>query len=364
MTRRKRIILGIGLIVVLTAIVSLMFSLGGGNATKTEAKAKGAGTESTTVANTSKKDESYKEFEVIPYGENPQGKVIPNNSDSDSLSGSVSEKVKTLLSNAAHKPQALENYSRQLGLKIPNDMKWKQEVEGKEYLSKEAQDLYWKLEAILLGEAKTEHVDNIGVTGYASGVQNGELIQGEKFDYSNWSGVKITYKGYTFYTLDYCGNTVTPSPIPGVKKIPKVITPPEQPSKKTPPPKEQLEPKKAEQDPAQQGNAPIGGGRNATSTVEEPADNTAPSFPNTYQAPAPQNGGGAQNGGTSGLNDAPSGSFSDANGQTTVNPNGSVQTPNGNYRPLVGVTPPPVQNPDTNSGVNNGAVDANTIPVD
>lgn len=329
-----------------------------------------------------KKSEEVTPFEVLPYKDNAAGKVIPSDYSDNSLTGDAKKDIELILFNAEHRPAALESYATLFGINV-DGIEWIEKKGDKEFLSKDAQAVYHKLRDILLFKSKAKHTDDVGVTGYATGVNNNNFVQDSRqLNYKGWSGVVIEYQDYNFYILDYCGNPIFNKYSPGVKieELPMPSTPPgkEKPKPTPPPTSKKPEPKDPKKDPVQNGNAQVGGGKNADQKVTEPANNEAPKFAPEYKAPeAPvvSESTTTQEPSTKAtveIKNAPSGKFSDSNGDTSVSKNGAVTTPKANYDALVpdrsnkhSYTPPKVQNKDTdNSGVNDGYMDGNSIPID
>ena len=330
-------------------------------------------------------------FKVEKISSNMFGNLIPTQLTGkpdqvgvETLDGNATNMVKQTLIAAAKNPTTLAGVARAYisrDVKMPEKMTTT--IDGQEYLSPEAQELWaevWTHASKTLTDKDTAVVNSIPVSGYTDGMdKNGAyFVDSRRRDFSTENGLRFkNSKGEVVYQDADCGNFVWETPPKGVPQKPanpQSFNP--QPPAPTPDPDPTPDPKNPSLDPAVQGNAPVGGGRNASSTIEEPADNTAPSFSSSYQAPAPPTATTPSTttpsappantgGGNAGIVNAPSGSFDDSNGRTVVDPGGGVTTPSTSYDPLVGQTPPPVENGNTsNSGVNNGSADANSIPMD
>jgi len=114
---------------------------------------------------------------------------------------------------------------------------------------------------LTIGNAKSIVPDSAPATGYNSGVENGIVVGSSAAGINgDLKAIKITLSdGRVIWILARCGNIVTITPPvvpPGKTDQPPVVTPPVV----TPPPT--LEQKVPSRDPAAQGNAPVGGGKN------------------------------------------------------------------------------------------------------
>ena len=353
---------GVFLTIVITIVVAMVL----GKSQTTNATASSSSTPVAQVASTTTESNKngIEPFEVAPYGENPGGKMIPGDVNENAFTGELDKDVAKMLYEAEHRPEALKGYAKSFGLNT-NLKEWMVKKDSKTFLSEEAQALFFELKATI-PTYQWKHTDNVGVNGYSTGIVNGEFVQNANpQDYTGWSGWIVEKDGTYIVFLDWCGNGTHPNPFKGVPKK-ELPTPPKPPTPPTPPSNPPLEAKNQAQEPASQGNAPIGGGQKEEPGVQGPADNTTPSFPSTYQAPSTTPSAPAGGNGGGGINNSPHGSFQNpGGGNTVIDPNGGVTTPSTNYDPLVGQTPPPVQNQDgNNSGINQGSTDPNNIPVE
>lgn len=350
-------------------------------------------------------------FKIEKFTSNKFGNLVPaelvgkpDNAETEAVSGTAKDMVVQTLTAAAHNPTTLIGVARgylSRDVKIPEEMTVT--IDGQEYLSMEARELWaecWASASKMLADKDTQIVNSIPVSGYTDGMdKNGNyVIDSQRRDFSTENGLRFkNAEGKTVYQDADCGNFIWETPIKGVpqkplnpQSVPPTRTPQPQPKpepkpepkpdpspKPNPNPQPQPQPKPGQKqpslDPVAQGNAVNGGGKNESNSVQGQASNVAPSFKDSYQAPqAPkpsvqQPSANSNAKPSSGISNATSGSFTDSNGTTTVGQNGSVKTPTQNYSPLAGneVTPPPVENGNTtNSGVNNGSMDANSIPMD
>ena len=284
-------------------------------------------------------------FKVEKISSNMFGNLIPTQLTGkpdqvgvETLDGNATNMVKQTLIAAAKNPTTLAGVARAYisrDVKMPEKMTTT--IDGQEYLSPEAQELWaevWTHASKTLTDKDTAVVNSIPVSGYTDGMdKNGAyFVDSRRRDFSTENGLRFkNSKGEVVYQDADCGNFVWETPPKGVPQKPanpQSFNP--QPPAPTPDPDPTPGPKNPSLDPAVQGNAPANTG-----------------------------------GGNAGAVNAPSGSFDDSNGRTVVDPGGGVTTPSTSYDPLVGQTPPPVENGNTsNSGVNNGSADANSIPMD
>ena len=190
---------------------------------------------------------------------NKEGKMVANGSQESSLSGTAEEKLERMLLEAQHNQAVLEGYAKSFGINIPKDISWTVDVNGKKYLSPDAQNIFYQLKGAF-AQFKAKNTDAIGVHGAATGVSDNNLddkfVQdGRVRDYKSWNGIQIHYKGSEYYALDYCGNIVLPKVAPGI------------PTKNLPIPKEDP----ADPKPKDGGNTPpSNGGNTPPSTTPQP----------------------------------------------------------------------------------------------
>lgn len=343
-------------------------------------------------------------FKIEKFNSNKFGNLVPaelvgkpDNADTEAVSGTAKDMVVQTLTVAAHNPTTLIGVARgylSRNVKIPEEMTVT--VDGQEYLSMEARELWaecWASASKMLADKDTQVVNSIPVSGYTDGMdKNGNyVIDSQRRNFSTENGLRFkNAEGKTVYQDADCGNFIWETPIKGVPQKPlnpQSIPPTRTPQKPEPKPEPKPNPdpspnpnpnpqpqpkpgqKQPSLEPTAKGEAGIGGGTGAN-TQGQAATDVAPSFKDSYQAPPKPSVQPSANSNakpSSGISNATSGSFTDSNGTTTVGQNGSVKTPTQNYSPLAGneVTPPPVENGNTtNSGVNNGSMDANSIPMD
>lgn len=243
---------------------------------------------------TASEDEAGFELFKIEEIENDEMKVSPSRKGENAIRADFPQAAMSqILWDARHNVVAFENLARQYGFQLPS--KIAEERDDRRFLTKEAQNVYLDIEKIFVEAAKNGKVEsgkfdimkNTISTGMGKG---GELIQDSRpQDWSDHEMLKVTYdvdgdgKDNALYHNYYCENAQLPRPYKSVpsKPIPTPPTPP----KETPP----VEAKDPKKDPAQQGNAPVGGGQNAEPVITEPASETQPSFAPSYEAPqAPQ----------------------------------------------------------------------------
>ena len=321
------------------------------------------------------------EFQVIDYkvdGDtvvynseiaNTQQKVFANGSKEDSLSTNANDAVNEMVQYMSHNATALKEKAMTFGIVDTNtDVKdWLAKgKDGNLYYNEKGKDVYYQTKAFLSRSQTSSKKMEEGSNYYATGVNSkGDVVVSENSqnlsgqEYVEVSNPKGSTEKYSYRVLVYCGNTVMQSNnIPGVKtgKV-EIPTKPNEPGKPSEPgkPGKPSEPSKVEKkdpakDPANQGKAPVGGGKNDGSS--NGSETSQESLPEQYSAPAaPSASAPAQSSTPS--QDArvsePSqwsgaGTVTDSNGTTTVADNGAVTTPdNHHYDGLVGQSAPSVE---------------------
>ena len=338
------------------------------------------------------------EFQVIDYkvdGDtvvynseiaNTQQKVFANGSKEDSLSTNANDAVNEMVQYMSHNATALKEKAMTFGIVDTNtDVKdWLAKgKDGNLYYNEKGKDVYYQTKAFLSRSQTSSKKMEEGSNYYATGVDNkGNVVVSENSqnlsgqEYVEVSNPKGSTEKYSYRVLVYCGNTVMQSnAIPGVKtgKV-EIPTKPNEPGKPSEPGKpgkpdkpgkpsepgkpgkpdkpgeSKVEKKDPAKDPANQGKAPVGGGKNDRSS--NGSETSQASLPEKYSAPAaPSASAPAQSSTPS--QDArvsePSqwsgaGTVTDSNGTTTVADNGAVTTPdNHHYDGLVGQSAPSVE---------------------
>lgn len=338
------------------------------------------------------------EFQVIDYkvdGDtvvynseiaNTQQKVFANGSKEDSLSTNANDAVNEMVQYMSHNATALKEKAMTFGIVDTNtDVKdWLAKgKDGNLYYNEKGKDVYYQTKAFLSRSQTSSKKMEEGSNYYATGVDNkGNVVVSENSqnlsgqEYVEVSNPKGSTEKYSYRVLVYCGNTVMQSnAIPGVKtgKV-EIPTKPNEPGKPSEPGKpgkpdkpgkpsepgkpgkpdkpgeSKVEKKDPAKDPANQGKAPVGGGKNDGSS--NGSETSQASLPEKYSAPAaPSASAPAQSSTPS--QDArvsePSqwsgaGTVTDSNGTTTVADNGAVTTPdNHHYDGLVGQSAPAVE---------------------
>ena len=331
------------------------------------------------------------EFQVIDYkvnGDtvvydkdiaNTQQKVFANGSKADSLSADADIAVNEMIQYMSHNATALKEKAMTFGIiDASADTKdWLEKKDGKVYYNQEGRDILYQTKAFISRSQVSSKKMEEGSNYYATGVDNkGNVVVSESAQdlsgqqYVEISSPKGSTEKYTYRVLVYCGNTVMKSnDIPGVKtgkvEIPKPNKPekpgepekpgkpdkpgkPSEPGKPDKPGESKVEKKDPSKDPASQGKAPVGGGKNdgsangsetsqaslpeqysAPSAPSAPASSTAPSQDARVSEPSQWSGAGT---------------VTDSNGTTTVADNGAVTTPdNHHYDGLVGQSAPSVE---------------------
>lgn len=312
---------------------------------------------------------------------NTQQKVFANGSKADSLSADADIAVNEMIQYMSHNATALKEKAMTFGIiDASADTKdWLEKKDGKVYYNQEGRDILYQTKAFISRSQVSSKKMEEGSNYYATGVDNkGNVVVSESAQdlsgqqYVEISSPKGSTEKYTYRVLVYCGNTVMKSnDIPGVKtgkvEIPKPNKPekpgepekpgkpdkpgkPSEPGKPDKPGESKVEKKDPAKDPANQGKAPVGGGKNDGSS--NGSETSQASLPEQYSAPAaPSASAPAQSSTPS--QDArvsePSqwsgaGTVTDSNGTTTVADNGAVTTPdNHHYDGLVGQSAPSVE---------------------
>ena len=336
------------------------------------------------------------EFQVIDYkvdGDtvvynseiaNTQQKVFANGSKEDSLSTNANDAVNEMVQYMSHNATALKEKAMTFGIVDTNtDVKdWLAKgKDGNLYYNEKGKDVYYQTKAFLSRSQTSSKKMEEGSNYYATGVNSkGDVVVSENSqnlsgqEYVEVSNPKGSTEKYSYRVLVYCGNTVMQSNnIPGVKtgKV-EIPTKPNEPGKPSEPGKpgkpdkpgkpsepgkpdkpgeSKVEKKDPSKDPASQGKAPIGGGKNDGSS--NGSETSQASLPEQYSAPAAPSASAPAQSSTAPSQDArvsePSqwsgaGTVTDSNGTTTVADNGAVTTPdNHHYDGLVGQSAPSVE---------------------
>ena len=342
------------------------------------------------------------EFQVIDYkvdGDtvvynssiaNTQQKVFANGSKEDSLSTNANDAVNEMVQYMSHNATALKEKAMTFGIVDTNtDVKdWLAKgKDGNLYYNEKGKDVYYQTKAFLSRSQTSSKKMEEGSNYYATGVNSkGDVVVSENSqnlsgqEYVEVSNPKGSTEKYSYRVLVYCGNTVMQSNnIPGVKtgKV-EIPTKPNEPGKPSEPGKpgkpgkpdkpgkpsepgkpgkpdkpgeSKVEKKAPAKDPANQGKAPVGGGKNDGSS--NGSETSQESLPEQYSAPAAPSASAPAQSSTTPSQDArvsePSqwsgaGTVTDSNGTTTVADNGAVTTPdNHHYDGLVGQSAPSVE---------------------
>ena len=339
------------------------------------------------------------EFQVIDYkvdGDtvvynseiaNTQQKVFANGSKEDSLSTNANDAVNEMVQYMSHNATALKEKAMTFGIVDTNtDVKdWLAKgKDGNLYYNEKGKDVYYQTKAFLSRSQTSSKKMEEGSNYYATGVNSkGDVVVSENSqnlsgqEYVEVSNPKGSTEKYSYRVLVYCGNTVMQSNnIPGVKtgKV-EIPTKPNEPGKPSEPGKpgkpdkpgkpsepgkpgkpdkpgeSKVEKKDPAKDPANQGKAPVGGGKNDGSS--NGSETSQASLPEQYSAPAAPSASAPAQSTTAPSQDArvsePSqwsgaGTVTDSNGTTTVADNGAVTTPdNHHYGGLVGQSAPSVE---------------------
>lgn len=331
------------------------------------------------------------EFQVIDYkvdGDtvvynseiaNTQQKVFANGSKEDSLSTNANDAVNEMVQYMSHNATALKEKAMTFGIVDTNtDVKdWLAKgKDGNLYYNEKGKDVYYQTKAFLSRSQTSSKKMEEGSNYYATGVDNkGNVVVSENSqnlsgqEYVEVSNPKGSTEKYSYRVLVYCGNTVMQSNnIPGVKtgKV-EIPTKPNEPGKPSEPGKpgkpdkpgkpsepgkpgeSKVEKKDPAKDPANQGKAPVGGGKNDGSS--NGSETSQESVPEQYSAPAapsasaPASSTASQDARISEPSQwSGAGTVTDSNGTTTVADNGAVTTPdNHHYDGLVGQSAPSVE---------------------
>ena len=318
---------------------------------------------------------------------NTQQKVFANGSKEDSLSTNANDAVNEMVQYMSHNATALKEKAMTFGIVDTNtDVKdWLSKgKDGNLYYNEKGKDVYYQTKAFLSRSQTSSKKMEEGSNYYATGVDNkGNVVVSENSqnlsgqEYVEVSNPKGSTEKYSYRVLVYCGNTVMQSnAIPGVKtgKV-EIPTKPNEPGKPSEPGKpgkpdkpgkpsepgkpgkpdkpgeSKVEKKDPAKDPANQGKAPVGGGKNDGSS--NGSETSQASLPEQYSAPAAPSASAPAQSSTAPSQDArvsePSqwsgaGTVTDSNGTTTVADNGAVTTPdNHHYDGLVGQSAPSVE---------------------
>lgn len=335
------------------------------------------------------------EFQVIDYkvdGDtvvynseiaNTQQKVFANGSKEDSLSTNANDAVNEMVQYMSHNATALKEKAMTFGIVDTNtDVKdWLAKgKDGNLYYNEKGKDVYYQTKAFLSRSQTSSKKMEEGSNYYATGVNSkGDVVVSENSqnlsgqEYVEVSNPKGSTEKYSYRVLVYCGNTVMQSNnIPGVKtgKV-EIPTKPNEPGKPSEPGKpgkpdkpgkpsepgkpgkpdkpgeSKVEKKDPAKDPANQGKAPVGGGKNDGSS--NGSETSQASLPEQYSAPsAPANSSSAAPSQDARVSEpsqwSGAGTVTDSNGTTTVADNGAVTTPdNHHYDGLVGQSAPSVE---------------------
>ena len=329
---------------------------------------------------------SANEIKPNPEINNTQHKVFANGSSENSLSNDKDIALKEMTDYMAHNVSALKEKAMTFNIVDQNfdEKKWLENRKGQLYYNKEGQDVFYQVKAFLNRSKITSKVMEEGSNYYTTGLnkdnkvvvsQSSQDLSGQRYlEVKNPEG---STEKYHYNVLVYCGNTVMKNNnIPGVSKekieIPKPQKPkdperpsepskpseplkpsePNKPSEPSKPSEDKSEPKKPELDPANQGKAPIGGGKNDGSS--NGSETPKASLPEKYVAPSSQSSSSSTIPSQDARVSEPSqwsgaGKITDSNGTTTVTDNGSVTTPDGrNYSGLTN----PSSVPTVESGAN------------
>ncbi len=311
---------------------------------------------------------------------NTQQKVFANGSKADSLSADADIAVNEMIQYMSHNATALKEKAMTFGIiDASADTKdWLEKKDGKVYYNQEGRDILYQTKAFISRSQVSSKKMEEGSNYYATGVDNkGNVVVSESAQdlsgqqYVEISSPKGSTEKYTYRVLVYCGNTVMKSnDIPGVKtgkvEIPKPNKPekpgepekpgkpsepgkPGKPSEPSKPSESKVEKKDPSKDPANQGKAPVGGGKNDGSS--NGSETSQASLPEQYSAPAapsasaPASSAPSQDARVSEPSQwSGAGTVTDSNGTTTVTDNGAVTTPdNHHYDGLVGQSAPSVE---------------------
>ena len=219
------------------------------------------GSSQTLVSNTDIKDDSFFLQSELTNAEN---KILKNGSSENSLASGEGAKVSEELLNIAVKDDtALRFYAKNFGIDgMSEDMTYKSEKDGKEYLNQNGRDLYTLLKSMIGNDKETANkfvvssipdsnfvtaadvvVTGEGTTGYNSGIVNDTaVVNSQPSDLSGRTVLRLTFAdGRMMYISLYCGNvfySAKPSNMPeGDVPVPPrdTETPPNAPTPLTPP---------------------------------------------------------------------------------------------------------------------------------
>jgi hypothetical protein len=166
-----------------------------------------------------------------------------------------------LLTESANNAQRLAIWANAYGLYAnPND--WNTLSVNDNCLSAAGQILYYQFEGALNAKGTTFAEGDAPATGYNSGVNGNGTYQvyAAPGVTGNRKAIKVTLpNGTVVWIMIRCGNVVYSTPPPGVPTTtPPTTKPPTKPPTSPPTTKQKV----PSQDPAAQGNAPVGGGKN------------------------------------------------------------------------------------------------------
>lgn len=316
---------------------------------------------------------SGSEIKPNPERKNDQYKIIASNSSENSLSSDATTAVNEMIDYMSHNVSALKEKAMTFGLIDPNfdEKKWIENRKGQLYYNKEGQEVFYQVKAFIKRSKVTAKTMAENSNYYTTGLDKNNQVVVSK-NIQNLSGqhyIEVrnpenSKDQYCYIVLVYCGNTVMKNNnIPGIPtekiEIPKPKKPnepdkPGEPNKPGKPSEGKVEKKGPAKDPANQGKAPVGGGKNDSSA--NGSETSQASLPESYSAPVAPSAP-AQNSSSSSAT-APSqdsrisepsqwsgaGTVTDSNGSTKVEENGAVTTPDGRkYDGLVGKSAPKVE---------------------
>ena len=234
------------------------------NKTTQTSNSSSEGSSQTLVSNTDIKDDSFFLQSKLTNAEN---KILKNGSSENSLASGEGAKVSEELLNIAVKDDtALRFYAKNFGIDgMSEDMTYKSEKDGKEYLNQNGRDLYTLLKSMIGNDKETANkfvvssipdsnfvtaadvvVTGEGTTGYNSGIVNDTaVVNSQPSDLSGRTVLRLTFAdGRMMYISLYCGNvfySAKPSNMPeGDVPVPPrdTETPPNTPTPLTPEPKD------------------------------------------------------------------------------------------------------------------------------
>lgn len=249
-------------VVLVIALISgiIATATSGGNEPRPSASANNSSQTATATATASSSaavcDAKFVQVVANNNGDKVDGDFEQKYAAATSDAANLSDAQKQLLlTNSANNAQRLAIWSNAWGLYAsPNN--WQPLVDGN-CLSAAGRDLYNQFAGALNAKGTTFAEGDAPENGYNTQVSSGTY---QVFSAPGVSGnrkaIKVTLaNGSVVWILVRCGNVVYSTPPPGVPTTtPPTTTPPT-----TPP---TLEKKVPSQDPAAQGNAPVGGGKN------------------------------------------------------------------------------------------------------